>query len=86
MLFEHWDPIGVNTGDDTDPKDEYSSYVPQLIGMVMHAATDAGVAELLGNLESHHMGLSASPIAKRLDIAARIRAVMFGADGVRPNG
>ena len=82
VLVQYWDPIGVHTTDHEYTKDEYSGYVPQLIGLVVHGATDAQIAESLGTLESENMGLEVSPVTKRLDVAARIRVAVLGADGV----
>jgi hypothetical protein len=86
VLFEHWDPIGVHTTDHEHTKDEYSGYVPQLIGLVVQRATDAQIAELLGTLESHNMGLRVSPMVKRLEVAARIRAAVLGGDAEQSMG
>jgi hypothetical protein len=71
VLFEHWDPIGVRAME--GPDTEYMNYVPQLIGLAQRGAPDLELAEFLGGVESGAMGLSISPLAKRLDIASRIK-------------
>lgn len=73
VLLEQWDPIDIGAD---GPSDEYSSYVPTLIGLIARHATDAQVAEFLGQVESREMGLEISPNAERLEVAARIRAVL----------
>jgi hypothetical protein len=71
VLLEHWDPIGVRAMD--GPDSEYINYVPQLIGLALRDAPDLELAEFLGDVESGAMGLSISPLAKRLDVASRIK-------------
>ncbi len=54
ILWEDWDPIGVN---DMAPRDEYRSYVPQILNMMMAGATVTLIAERLYYIETVTMGL-----------------------------
>jgi hypothetical protein len=71
ILFEHWDPIGVRAIG--GPESEYINYVPQLIGLAQRGASALELAGFLAEAESGAMGLSISPLAKRLAVASRIK-------------
>jgi hypothetical protein len=72
VLFDHWDPIGVN--DDPEwPRDEYEGYADGILGLVLRHASDDVVAEHLGRIEDQWMGLTPSPLARRVAVAAQIR-------------
>ncbi len=81
VLFERWDPIGVR--DDADPpRDEYEGYAAGVLGLVLAHASDDVVAEHLARLEDRWMGLTPSPLARRLAVAAAVReAVRAARDG-----
>jgi hypothetical protein len=55
ILWEDWDPIGVN---DIAPRDEYRSYVPQILNMAMAGATVTVIAERLYYIETVTIGLT----------------------------
>lgn len=40
ILFDHWDPIGINDAP-TAPKDEYASYAWQIINLASYGDTSA---------------------------------------------
>jgi hypothetical protein len=75
ILLEQWDPLGIRAAE--GPEDEYLSYVPQLIGRVQRGASDAELADYLGEVESRQMGLRVLPSVRRTEIAARIRATVM---------
>ena len=54
VLFEHWDPIGINRSDSPWPRDEYESYVGSIISLVRQGASDDAIAEHLGSLNRPH--------------------------------
>ncbi|HET7457358.1 MAG TPA: hypothetical protein VFJ74_06865 [Gemmatimonadaceae bacterium] len=75
ILFERWDPIGVSQ-DAGWPRDEYEGYAAGVLGMVLQHASDDVVAEHLGRIEDEWMGLTPSPLRRRVDIAAEIRTAV----------
>ena len=81
LLFEYWDPIGVRAMG--GPDSEYIDYVPQLIGLAQRGAPDTELAEFLAEAESRAMGLSISPLAKRLEVASRIKSEINRLSGAR---
>jgi len=54
ILWNDWDPIGVN---DIAPRDEYQSYVPEIYKMVMENKTETEIAERLHKIERETMGM-----------------------------
>lgn len=54
ILWEVWDPIGVNK---IAPRDEYSSYVNGIFELMVSGATDDEIATHLYNIASDEMGL-----------------------------
>ncbi len=53
VLFEDWDPIGVN---DLAPKDEYDSYVGGIYRLLASGGTEDEVCEHLRQLEINQIG------------------------------
>ena len=51
-----WDPIGLH-GTDSQPDDEYDSYLIQAAGRLWNGATEEEVADYLVSIESEYMGL-----------------------------
>jgi hypothetical protein len=78
VLFDRWDPIGASD-DPTWPRDEYEGYAAALLGLVLHHASDDVIAEHLARIEDHWMGLSPTPLANRVAVAAEIRAAVRSA-------
>jgi len=69
VLWEDWDPIGVNKMG--GPTDEYCSYVPRIVGLLLDGADTFKISHHLSDLEHGSMGLRPSPdrneqIAKKL--------------------
>jgi len=50
-----------------------------VLALVSAKASDDVVAELLARIEDHWMGLTPSPLASRLDVAAHLRAIVRAA-------
>ena len=75
ILFERWDPIGVSA-DSSWPRDEYEGYAAGVLGLVLRHASDDVVAEHLARIEDEWMGLTPSPLRRRLAVAAEIRKVV----------
>jgi len=73
ILWEDWDPIGVN---DMAPRDEYQSYVPQILNMVMSDKTTNAIAERLYYIETVTMGLMGNK-EKCEEIAEKIVGLLF---------
>jgi hypothetical protein len=63
VLWETWDPIGVN--DHADASDEYDSYAPTIVGMLLQDCTAHDLERHLANLETESMGLAARPTSAR---------------------
>ncbi|MEO7360142.1 MAG: hypothetical protein ABI120_07425 [Gemmatimonadaceae bacterium] len=76
VLFEHWDPIGVRGANGS--RDEYLTYVPQLLALVNRDAPDEELAAFLGEVEGRAMRVVVSPLSERLRVATRIKAVALG--------
>lgn len=55
ILWNDWDPIGIN---DFAPRDEYQSYVPEIFGLVKAKASREEIANRLFKLETENMGTS----------------------------
>ena len=53
ILWNHWDPIGVN--DIEDARNEYSSYALQIFGLKIHNADKITIAEKLYKFEVESM-------------------------------
>lgn len=54
ILWNDWDPIGVN---DSSPRDEYQSYVPQIVKHKINGADTESIAQLLFQIETVEMGM-----------------------------
>lgn len=72
ILWEDWDPIGVN---DAAPRDEYQPYVPTIFRMLLEKSTSEEISTELFNIETHKIGLSGDKkhfamIAERLLVSA----------------
>ncbi len=69
LLYDCWDPIGVNG---QAPRDEYESYVPVLIKLAFGEHAFQEVAKRLGEIEVDMMQLPPSGEPHRRKIAAKI--------------
>ena len=49
ILWDDWDPIGVN---DIAPRDEYQSYVPKVFSLLIISKTDREIADRLYKIET----------------------------------
>ena len=58
ILWNDWDPIGVN--DDDDVRDEYQSYSLQICGLKIHGADQEAIAQKLFNFERDELGFNGS--------------------------
>jgi hypothetical protein len=85
VLFERWDPIGALAMDPSWPRDEYEGYAAGVLGLVLHNASDDVIAEHLAQIEHQWMGLIPSPLARRVAIAAEIRAAVRAAGDAGPD-
>ena len=54
ILWEEWDPIGVN---DIAPDDEYDSYASRVYAMIGEGCGEAEIAEYLRWAAAENMGL-----------------------------
>ena len=68
ILWNEWDPIGVN---DVAPRDEYQSYVPEIFSLLIQNRTDKEIADRLYKIETETIGVIGSrehclTIAKKL--------------------
>lgn len=70
ILFNDWDPIGVNVG--FEAFDEYDSYAPRIVTMWFEGnLTEDAIVKYLVEIETERMGLqgneeSARKVAKKL--------------------
>jgi hypothetical protein len=79
VLFARWDPLGAKAMDPAWPRDEYEGYSASVLALVLANASDDVIAELLARIEDHWMGLTPSPLASRLEVAAHLRAMVRAA-------
>lgn len=68
ILWNDWDPIGVN---DIAPRDEYQSYVPEIFSLLIQNKTDKEISNRLYKIETEIIGVLGSrehclKIAKKL--------------------
>jgi hypothetical protein len=54
ILWNDWDPIGVN---DIAPRDEYQSYVPEIFSLLVKNRTDKEIAYRLCEIETETIGV-----------------------------
>ncbi len=54
ILWEDWDPIGIN---DVAPRDEYRSYVPQILNLIMNKKSASEIADRLYYIETEVIGV-----------------------------
>ena len=71
ILWEEWDPIGIN---DVASRDEYQHYVPLIYQLKRRGATIEEIANALNDIVQNRMGLSSNIEACRL-IAIKIKSV-----------
>lgn len=71
ILWEDWDPIGIN---DCGPDDEYRSYVPSVIQLLKEESDKDKLIKLLHQHANINMGLSTD---KRFheEVAAKLLAL-----------
>ena len=62
ILFECWDPIGLN---DVLPRDEYDAYVGMVYRALFNGKRELGIVRLLTEIEDSHIGLRASYAEKQ---------------------
>lgn len=58
ILFNHWDPIGVNWA---APRDEYSGYAPAVAMLIVNGAATEAIATHLDRIAVERMGLKPKP-------------------------
>ncbi len=63
LLWEQWDPIGVNQY--PEAIDEYDSYAPILCEAVLNGTAESELFEMLWSIETGHMGLDGDESATR---------------------
>ena len=68
ILWEDWDPIGVN---DRAPRDEYQSYTPQIFSLKIEGADLETIAQKLNQIAIEKMGLGGN-IEYNRRVAAKI--------------
>ena len=57
ILWNEWDPIGVNN---VAPRDEYQSYVPEIFSFLIQNRTDKEIADRLSKIENETIGVIGS--------------------------
>lgn len=57
ILWNEWDPLGVN---DVAPRDEYQSYVSELYEMLIENRTAKEISERLFKIETETIGVTGS--------------------------
>ena len=69
ILWEDWDPIGIN---DSGPEDEYSGYVPSIINLLNKDADEKKIAKLLYEHANVNMGGS-TILEDHLKVAKKLK-------------
>lgn len=75
ILYERWDPLGVHLAEDA-LEDEYEGYAAGVLDLVLRHSSDDAVAEHLARIEQQWMGLRPLPLARRVAVAAELRAAV----------
>jgi hypothetical protein len=73
VLMRDWDPIGVI--DVPEAQDEYDSYVPEFVALLVRNASDEEIANALYRIETVAMGMNGAPIEALQLVARKLRAV-----------
>jgi len=71
ILHYVWDPIGV--AGYPQARDEYDSYVAQVVGRLAQGADEATIIEFLAEIERKRIGLEPDTDRARMAAAALIR-------------
>ncbi len=71
ILLHEWDPQGVAWN--TLAQDEYDSYVPEVIDLIIHGASVEQIAQRLEWLATEKMGLNPNP-----ERDAEVAGILFG--------
>lgn len=71
ILFEFWDPIGLN---DALPRGEYDAYVGRVYRALSDGKGELGVVRLLTDIENTYIGCRAS-YAQKQEAAKRLCAL-----------
>lgn len=59
ILYYIWDPIGVSiSGAPPHVRDEYTSYVPKVLGLLQSNESAEIIADFLGDIEEKQIGLT----------------------------
>jgi hypothetical protein len=72
VLFEDWDPIGVN---DVAPRDEYDAYIAGVYRMLCEGVTEDKIVAHLRNLAVTTMGLEETPTDDLRPVARKLLAI-----------
>jgi hypothetical protein len=70
QILRRWDPIGVRPGEFA-PDDEYDSYAPPIVSMVVQGCTLEQLCKHLGVLRGDTIGVELNPRRDR-EVAAEI--------------
>jgi len=75
VLWQEWDPIGVNKLSTAD--DEYDSYAPPLVHMLLDGASPESIAQQLIDFEGNAIGLSntGASLNRAFEVAERLCAI-----------
>jgi hypothetical protein len=73
-ILRRWDPIGVQPGH-VAPADEYDSYAPHIVSMVLHGCSHDDVCGHLKWLRVEYIGVEEDPSWDR-EIASEIMEVL----------
>lgn len=69
ILWEDWDPMGMK--DNEEARDEYDSYVPELVRLKKHGADKSAIISYLREIEYNSMDLVGDD-NKRSSVAQKI--------------
>jgi len=73
VLWEQWDPIGVN--DEPDAFGEYDGYAGSLYGLLLRDASEEEIDQQLYTYETDNMGLRSLDKKERLAVVKSLRAI-----------
>jgi hypothetical protein len=74
VLVRDWDPIGVM--DDPEwPRDEYDSYIEDLLGFLARGESAEFIARHLCFIEEKYMGLGAQTVSSRMRVVLKLQAI-----------
>jgi hypothetical protein len=73
-ILRRWDPIGIGN-DEISPADEYDSYAPHIVSLVVQGCSIRELAQHLEDVRVETLGVSADPSRDRVTAQEIVHAL-----------